>query len=327
MRRGLWMTGVLLLTFLSAGAAAQRPAGKPPLQDPGPPPVEIRTTLSRTAAWVGDRVIYTVEFRCAPKFDILLDDVSRERIRVDGGELLGAEAEHEEQGGRVIRRLRYTIASFRVDAPALRVRAIPVRYYATRADGTAEGNPAGEVTVPAAVVAVRSTLPDGTTPNVRQPATLRPAPRWAGVAQPLGVALMAIAVIPLGMAALDVAGRVRRLLKGRTTARARREQRLSLEQLKEMTPSTDAARVDAFADLDRLIRDRLVLSTGVNAHALTPAEVRRVLEQRSSALPHDEVEALLSACESARYAPEPPTARDWERAIAGGEQILSAPRR
>ena len=53
------------------------------------------TSVTRTAVWVGDPVTYTVELTCAPKIDILADDLAAERLPLTGLELLGVEVERD----------------------------------------------------------------------------------------------------------------------------------------------------------------------------------------------------------------------------------------
>ena len=172
-------------------------------------PVEVRTTVSRSAVWPGDRTIFTVELRCAPQFDILFDDLAAGRLRVDGGEVVDVQEDHDERGQ--LRRFRYTLVTYRVDIPEMRIAAFPVRYYMRRAGGV-QGAPAGQVMVPPTLVAVRSVIPDGEgTPTVRVPAGFRPAPRYLALAQPLGLTLIALAIVPVIVMSIDVAGRARRM--------------------------------------------------------------------------------------------------------------------
>ena len=54
--------------------------------------------------------------------------------------------------------------------------------------------------VPPAVVPIRSALPDGDAiPPVRAPADLRPAPRYLQLLQSVGLAVMALVIVPLAL--------------------------------------------------------------------------------------------------------------------------------
>jgi len=310
-----------------AGAVMAAVACAPPAAAQTPP-VEVRTALSRTAVWIGDRVTYTVELRCAPQVDVLLDDLASGRLRIDGGDVVAVEEDLDDSGQGPVRRVRYTLVTYRVDVPELRIAAIPVRYYARRAGTAVQGPPAGQVTVAPAIIAVRSAIPDGDgVPPLRVPATLRLAPRFLALAQPVGLVLIAIAIVPVAIWGLDLAGRARRAWGRQRVRRSRRQQPVSLEQLRSIEPESDSARIHAFEQLDTLVREHLSLTTGITARALTPAEVRRALEARAPSLPHGDIEALLAACERARYAPQPPAAEDWPGALRDAEQILNVSRR
>jgi hypothetical protein len=282
--------------------------------------------VSRTAVWIGDQVTYTVELRCAPRIDILLDDLSAERLNIQGGELIGAEADHEETAAGVIRRMRYTVAAYGVDAPQLEIRQFPVRYYETRGLVTTTQTPAGEVNVPGATIAIRSTLPENLNLAVRQPAALRPAPPSVSFAERAGVLLIVLSAVPLAFSLLNVAGHVRRAWNSRMSHQLRKKQSGSLEQLKALETASTSGRIDAFDRLDAFIRDRLELATGINAHALTPVEVGREVARHRAALPREAIESVLDACQSARYAPDAPAQADWDRALRETEEIVAATR-
>jgi hypothetical protein len=299
-------------------AVAQTPGVTPA------PPVDIRTSLSRTAVWVGDRVSYVVELRCAPQVDILLDDLAKERLRVDGGDVESAEAERRENDGRVIHTMRYTLTTYRVDAPELRVAPIPVRYFARRPGQRAdEGSPAGEVTIAPLVIAVRSTLPESAAAIALRPSpSPRPAPAYLRWAQPVGLGLILIAIVPVSIWSLDLERRRRRARTSHVASPVPRRPRGSFELIKALEPASEVARIEAFDQLDGFLRDHLHATTGIATHALTPAEIRRALDGRAPRLPHDDAERVLAVCERARYGPEPPSADDWADAVRQAEQVL-----
>ena len=104
-------------------ATKQAPAAPAPAA-----PIKIRTSVSRTAVWVGDPVTYVVEVECPAKVDILADDLAAERLQLKGLDLLSVEVERDASvPDRVIHRMRYRLAAFEPEA-ALGVAAIPVRY-------------------------------------------------------------------------------------------------------------------------------------------------------------------------------------------------------
>jgi hypothetical protein len=289
------------------------------------PAVDVRTSFSRTAVWVGDRTVYTVELRCVPQVDVLLDDLAGGRVRVDGGDIVAVNEDHEDGPLGRVRRFRYTIATYRIDVPEIRIAAIPVRYFERRA-GDVQGAPAGQVTVPPAAVPIRSAIPDSDgVPPVRVPAALRPTPSYLGIAQSAGLALMALVIVPFVLWSIDIGGRGRQAWTRWRARRSRRPPRESLEDLRATAIASDAERIDAFSRLNALVRSHLSHTTGVTAEALTPAEIRAALEKRN--LPYTAVETLLNACERARFAPDPPAPSAWDDALREAEEIVSGGRR
>jgi hypothetical protein len=106
--------------------------------------------------------------------------------------------------------------------------------------------------------------------------------------------------------------------------RGGRQQLESLEDLRATAPMSSTELVEAFDRLDALVREHLTLSTGINGQALTPAEVGRAVAQRQPSLAAADIEALLAACERARYAADLPTAEAWAGALQDAERILAA---
>ena len=148
MNRRLLVLGLLLLCPWPAAAAD--------------PPVRATSTVDRTAAWVADRVTFTVDIVCDRGVDILLDDLAKEKLRVNGLDIVGSDSSATTDAAeRTTHRLRYVLTTYRVDLPAVSIEPISVRYYARRPGQRLQDMaPAGEVVVPGAVVAYRSTLPD-----------------------------------------------------------------------------------------------------------------------------------------------------------------------
>ncbi|MEO6214223.1 MAG: hypothetical protein ABIP65_11405 [Vicinamibacterales bacterium] len=292
-------------------------------------PVEVRTALSRTAAWIGDRVTYTVELESSESVGIVDDDLAPERLRVEGGEIVGFETRSDERHGRRVRRWQYTLASSRIDVAEIRIAAVSVRHYARTAGGTATPiSPSGQVIVPPAVVAIRSSLPStDRLPPLRVPSALEPAPVYLPFAVPVGLVLMAVVIVPLLFAGVDLSGRARLALAARRSRRLRQVQTVSLDGLRTSDPSSDAERVLAYGRLDALIRDHVHLTTGAPAIALAPPELRQLLERIAPHLPHEAIESLLTRCEDAKYAPTPPSRGEWSSALSDAELILRPRRR
>jgi hypothetical protein len=289
-------------------------------------PVQVHTALSRTAVWIGDHLTYTIEFECEGNFDVVDDDVSSQRIRVDGGEIVGFDSRTEERDGKRLRRIQYTIATYSVTAAAVSIPALPVRYYARQAGGdTSRLAPAGTVTVPAAIVGIRSSLASPNAPSApRVPAALQRAPAFFQYAQPVGFVVIALVAVRVLTARADLVQYLH-VARSRWQARQRRRAHsVSLEDLRSLDPGTDPEVAAAYGRLDEVVRAHLEQSTGVPARALTTEELRAALESTAPALPHADIESLLARCEDARYSAVPPPRSQWPGALDEAAAILRA---
>jgi len=95
--------------------------------------------------------------------------------------------------------------------------------------------------------------------------------------------------------------------------------------VRQTDPADAAARREAFAQLDTLVREHLHTVSGLPAPSLTSREITGALGSDHSRLPADLVGRVLSTCELARYAPPdrlpPPDA--WRDTLADAEQVLA----
>jgi hypothetical protein len=341
--RRVWLAGLLTVAF-AISVVAQGPdaspkqapaptkqAPAPTKQAPAAPapaaPVKIRTSVSRTAVWVGDPVTYVVEVECPPKVDILADDLAAERLQLKGLDLLSVEVERDASvPERVTHRMRYRLAAFEPEA-ALGVAAIPVRYYIRQPGMRPEDAvPAGEVVVPPLVLSLRSTIPDAGTAALRDTRAVQPPPPWVRFAKPVGLTLVLLAFLPVTLWIVDLVRRAQQR-RGHAVRRQTRKQRLAaLEQIKELDVSSAGALREAYAQLDAWVRTGLQQTTGVPAPALTPAEIDAAVRHPPRAVRMEQVQSVLRECERAKYAPHPPSADQWQTVLLEAEQAIGAAR-
>src|SRR5207248_2913423 len=82
--------------------------------------VQVRASVDRTAVWVGDRVTYSVDIVCGKGVEILLDDVAKEKLRVNGLDIVSSDSTTTTDASeRTTYRLRYVLTTYRVDIPSL----------------------------------------------------------------------------------------------------------------------------------------------------------------------------------------------------------------
>ena len=161
--------------FVIAGGSAL------PAQTPAPAPAAtaptIRAMTDRTAMWIGDRLTYTVEIVCPRGVDVLEDDLSKEKLQLDGLEVVGADNTRTEGAGEVTtRRFNYVLTSYRPEIRSRKIGSLASGTTTRPGQRLEDTPPAGSVQVPATVVAFRSMLPeDVDTPGIRDVRPLRAA--------------------------------------------------------------------------------------------------------------------------------------------------------
>jgi hypothetical protein len=325
--------------FLSAQTAgkprsAAKPVASPPqtarmeIENEAGKDVTVEAALDRSAIWVADRLTYTVTLTCRRGVDIVTDDLARDKVRLDGLELVGIDSAREDRGGGVtVYRYTYHLTSYKVDQPTQKFGELPVRYYVKRPGQRVEdAAPAGEVQVPAAVVAVRSTLPDEAQTAVfrdNRPARVRAA-TFAAL-EPVGIGLVIVSIVPAALWAAVLVGNARRRTVRRSVREVRHQEEASLDELQTIDLASDAGRRDAYDRVNTLVRAHLRDIVGVSVDGLTAAEVGPALSQRAARTPADVVTTVLTACETARYAANGVgSAEACRETIAQAQQVLAA---
>jgi hypothetical protein len=338
-RAALCLAGPLILALSVATTAqdrtppaAQGRAPSAPRQTPAPPtntppPVEVHTSVSHTAVWVGDRVTYSIELRCAPQVDIVTEDLATERLKVDGLEIRDVAIDRDaSEAGRLTYRVNYSLVTFNLEAPAHRIGEIPVRYSIRRPGQRPEdpAPPSGEVRIPPLTLALRSTLPDTEVPaKIRDGRALQPLPRRVALARPVGIGLLVVAAAPVGLLLFNLARRASRLRSRGPRRVTRRERRASLEEIKALDVASPSIQREAYAKLDALIRDHARQTSGIAAAALTPSELPGAVTHPERVRQLEQIQTLLAECERAKYAPQPPDPERWSSVLLEAEQILN----
>ena len=310
------VSGAVLLAIAGRAAAAT------------PPPVAVRTSLDRTAVWVGDPLTYTIEITCQRGVDVLDDDLSKDKLKLEGLDVTSVETSRDAGlGETTVRRFLYHLTTYHVDLPALTIGALSARYYVKRPGQRLEDAvAAGEVRIPGAIVAFRSMLPDnpeggyelrvGRLPHARG--------RWLALAEPVGIGLVVASAVPVAFWLAAIA-RDRRTVR-RTVRRVQRDERGTLDAARSIDLTTADGRRDVYTRIDTLVRHHLRDACGIAGPSLTPGEVEAALAGRASRLPADKVAALLAVCEVARYAPSEhlPSADACRAALDQAAEVLAS---
>lgn len=302
---------IVCLAVFGCADAQSRSAGAVPVQRM---PVSVRSSLDRTAAWVGDPVTYTVEIVCSPGYDIIEDDLARDRLPLEGLEVRAANTTREARDdGAVLHRARFELASYTPERESLRIGPMSIRYYRREADGRiANQLPIGSVEVPAEDIALRSTLPESAGAVIRavKPPVL--LPWFIHLPYPLGLLLVALPLVAmvLGLTAAIARRRPSAQAQGPTAHRPT-EYRMALDEIRQLDDAADPEAVrQAFGRLDHLLREFLA-EVSIHVKSLTPDEIDSRAGTAGDMTTQRAVAGVLRECERARYAgPRQPPSRD-----------------
>jgi hypothetical protein len=292
------------------------------------PAVQVRSSVDRTAMWTGDRVTFTVDVICDRGVDILLDDLAKEKLRVNGLDILSSDATATTDAAeRTTHRLRYVLTTYRVDLPSVSVEPISVRYYARRPGQRLQDmTPAGEVTVPGAVIAFRSTLPDNQPSyGLRDGRAAAARLAFFSRAQSIGLALVVISLAPAVLvAAAAIRRRTVRRPGHRSGRQIKKDRETTLERLSALDVSTEEERRRAYDEISTAVRAHVAAASGVPATSLTAAELESALAGARGRISRESVTTLLAACDQARYGPPHalPSAQACRDALATARQVL-----
>ncbi len=305
----------VVLTLVAVACLAEPLAGQPagrrgggPRTSGGPPTaardVEVQVSLDRSAVWVADRFTYTVQLTCLHGVDILTADLGRDKLRLDGLDVVGVDVARQDRGnGVTVYTFAYHLTTYRIDPPTQKIGDLSVRYYVKRpGERLEDAAPAGEVQVPGAVVAVRSLLPDAQDTAMFRDAR-PPLPRRArfSTLQPVGIGLVIVSIVPAALWSTVLVGRLRSRRAHRSARQVHREERASIDALRAIDVASDRGRREAYDQASALVRQHLRDACGVRTDGLTPAEIGPALSQHRQGAPVDLVTSLLGTCERARY--------------------------
>jgi hypothetical protein len=266
--------------------------------------VLVKSSLDRSAIWIGDRFAFIVDVECSRGTDILTDDLSRDRLQLDELEILGVDQTRDDRGdGRIAYRFTYHLTTYSLEPSAKRIGEMRLRYYVRRpGQRPDEIEPAGEVLVPAAMVFIRSLLPDD--PSFAKYRNERPVvPRAAALAmlERIGIGLVIVSIVPAAMWLVAVVRRVRHRRHRQSVRKLRHDERASLDDLRALDVGAEAGRKEAYDHMSALVRKHVTGAWGVGAEGLSAAEIASALAADGKAEVSAEVTSFLDACEKARY--------------------------
>jgi hypothetical protein len=311
------LAGLGVLAIVAGHGAAQTPD------------VQVRSSVDRTALWVGDRVTYTIELTCKRGVEVLADDVSRDKLKLDGLEVVDATTDRmSDRDGAATYQFRYMLTTYRTDTPVLKIAPLTIRYAVRRVGQRMEdAAPAGDVQAPGATLAFRSVVPDEVDPSgIRSDKPPHARLARFGALRAIGIGLVVISIVPALVAVAALARRTRLPRIHRSVRAVRQEKRASLEMVRAVGVESVERRRETFTKLDALVREHLRDACGVPGLSLTPAEVPFALATSRRQMPAELVSSVLATCELARYGPPHtmPSADACKDTIADVSRIIEA---
>jgi hypothetical protein len=292
--------------------------------------IDVQTSVSQTALWVGSPVTYTVTLSCRPGVDVLQADLAADKLPLDGLQVVGHTiGRRVAADGRIEYAVSYQLATFEPAAETVGVRDWVVRY-ASSAQAAGQSAPARELTVPGAPLAWRSALPGAiATLDLRNATIPAAAPGWWRSTRSASLALLAVSALLFAAAIARhmTAGRPLRVQR-RAKRTSAREVEAALGAIADDSLDDPARRRQAFDTLDATIRRMVADMTLTPATALTPNELRARLADASVLASVDEIARVLEECERARYQPiaRLPDAAQFEAAVESARQALATGR-
>jgi hypothetical protein len=172
-------------------------------------------------------------------------------------------------------------------------------------------------------LSLRSTIAEGTNAELRDDRAMRPLPQWVRLARPVGLGLVVFSAAPVAFWALALIRRVRRRTRSGPPRQSRRQRLAALKEIQGLDVSSPDALRQAYGRLDGWVRSNLQQSTGVPAMALTPAEIGAAVARTKRPVKMDQMQHVLLECERAKYAPDGPSADEWQTVLVQAEQSIA----
>ena len=288
-----------------ARADAGRQDALVPAEPVVPADIEVRTSLSQTAIWIGNTVTFTVSLTCKPGVDVLQEDLGADKLTLDGLQVVGHALQRRVTAdARTHYEVVYQLTTFEPGAETLSIGDWTVRY-TTGSEVQGVSRAASDLRIPGAVLAWRSALPAALKAlEARSGRAVVAAPSWWRAAGPAGLASLVVSATIFGWLLFSrlSAGRTRKPRRSLHRESAR-DLRGTIKDLRATDIGSTAQRLTAYATLEAAVRRHVASVTSVPGLALTPGECRERLTAIPAPFPADAIGRILGDCQEARYQP------------------------
>lgn len=290
--------------------------------------VQARYWIDRTALFPGDRVNFYLQIHCAEGVDLLTEDLDATGLELSGLELVDSGQTVSPEGGTRTYHVRYTLTTYDLNTTALQIGALTVRYYAGSSGAAGSRNPSGEIVIPAAQLALRSTL--ATEPmqsRLRDTVALEVLQAGGGWIATTGWLLLLFSAAPVGLWSATL---MRERAAEKQRQQAERAQVVAeqgtLDRLRGMLSAAEADRRQGYDELDRLLREIITGHTGINCTALTASQIGQRLATQGLHVSSEALVAVLEESERARYGrpSQVPTSERFDAGVQLARTLLTA---
>lgn len=289
--------------------------------------IDVRTSVDRTALWVGTVATYTVTLICRAGVDVLQEDLGGDKLPLTGLQVAGQNVNRSVlSDGRIRYDVAYQLKTFEPGEETVSVGDWVVRYVAG-APAAGASAPAQELRIPGAALAWRSALPAAlNTLDVRDARTPVSVPAWWQAARSAGLALLVVSAAAFGWILVTRVAAGRPLTTTRRIGKeSARDLRTTLSALRNASVANADERKLAYATLDAAVRRRAGDLAGLPGAALTPSEFQERLSAQPGALSAEELGRILNDCQRARYQPidRLPGVQDFHGTLDAAEQLFA----
>jgi hypothetical protein len=265
--------------------------------------LEIHHSVSQTAIFPGDRIIYSIEIRCDPNVDILIGDLDLGRLNLTGLEALSSNLQRQVTDSGITYRVSYLLTTYSPGSSQLLIGEQSIRYHTQRPGARADtAAPERDVVVPATPIALRSTLPaEPSSLHIRDIVALSTASANTGWIMYVGLGLILFSGLPVALWGVPL---LRQHLATLQQSRIPEPEIMSptvMDTLRHIDTGSEIARREGYDTLETLIREQLAHTLGPLAWSLTATEAANRMPTEVTGVSSKEIIAVLADCEQARY--------------------------
>ncbi|MDA2933204.1 hypothetical protein MYX82_02560 [Acidobacteria bacterium AH-259-D05] len=305
-RNGLVAASLLLGMSMLLSAQEELAQG-----DVTPEDVEIKTSVSQTSVWPGDRIHYIITLTVAQGVKVALDDFSEQNVTFEPFILVEKRQTEEDVGEEHRLEFDYLIANYEIGDKQVEIPGLIFRYEKSGPEQTNVPT-MEEKQIPPQPMSIRSTLNQPVEESwIRESLPMTEVSRNSWIVVLAGFAGLLVSSLPLGAWAWkqipDWQARRRQLSRKKFLSQCRG----SLDQLEWRLTGDNAQIKEHYQSLEELVRSYILYFWNIPAQGLIHTELISRLNQSEVSSKESEVFAeIFEHGHNCRYSPDNGTA--WE---------------